>query len=295
MFERFSDTVESRDLANAIADTESEVFWEGVNGGGDDRDAHNDIVERGSRMHSWEGEDADDSELFREALGEIPQGMAGTAPTIGEEALSRENAELRERLAALEGQLPQPERPDLFQDPRAFEENVVSQHRGAGLPIRDWGTPAPNKPDMFSDPEGYERYLLGEMDRRAGVAEHHETRFSSSLESAHERHGAAFEEAFRDISSMDPRDPQARALVATIFEAPDPGAALMQAHGALRGANQAARDYGGPPFAPMLSERRGPGAGRSMQGRGYARDTEAIYRSAAHAEEDDVFDSVWDN
>jgi hypothetical protein len=294
MFESFSDSLDSRDLANAIADTESEVFWEGVNGGGDDRDAHNDIVERGSRMHSWEGEDADDSELFREALGEIPQGMAGTAPTIGEEALSRENAELREQLAALQAQQPQPERPELFSDPEKWEQNVIDQHRGAGLPI-DYGRELPGKPDKFADPEGYERWMLGEMDRRSGVADHESQRFESSMANAHARHGDTFQRAYEDIMSMDPRDPQARQAVQAIFRAPDPGAALLQTHAALRGANQAARDYGGPPFAPMLSQRRGPGAGRSMQGRGYARDTEAIYRSAAHAEEDDVFDSVWDN
>jgi hypothetical protein len=289
------DSFDSRLLAEAIRATDEEIWDEAVNGFGGDREAHNDIVEDNSRAESWEGNPVDDDEMFREALGEIPAGMAGTAPTIGEEALSRENAELREHLAALQAQQPQPERPDLFQDPRAFEENILAQHRGGRFPV-DHGTPLPDKPDPFADPQGYQQWMLNEMDRRAGVADHHEARVNSSLAAAAAVHGQAFEDAFREISSMDPRNPRAREAVQSIINSPDPGSALLSVHAMLRAGDEAGRQYGrGAPFAPMLPIQRSAGHGRSMQARGFSRDTEATYRSADHAEEDDVFNSVWDN
>jgi hypothetical protein len=296
MFENLSDSADSRALAEAIRSTESEIFDEAFNDSTEgDRDAHNDIVEDNSRAESWDGNAVDDGELFREALGEIPAGMAGMAPTIEQEELARENEALREQLAALQGQLPQPERPELFRDPAAWEANVIAQARGEGIPLNDYGTPLPGKPDPFSQPEQYEQWILAEAARQSGVAEHATTRFNASLANAHALHGEDFERAFQDISSMDPRDPRAREAVQSIMRAPDPGTAMLQVHAMLRGADEAATRFGGPPFAPMLARRGAPGAGRAMQARGFDRQTEPVYRTAEHAEEDDVFNAAWDN
>jgi len=291
MWDRLSDTADSLAMGEMVRLTEDEIFSEAVNSDSfDQREAGRDIVEDNSQIEGWDGGFVDDSELLREATGDLPVGYAGIAPTLGEEALAAENLQLREQLAALEirnsALEPQPQRPDMFADPSGWEANILAQHNGAGLPI-DYGTPLASKPDMFGDPEGYERWLLAEMDRRSGVAEHTEARVNASTQAAHQIHGDAFETAYRDITSLDTRDPRAREAVRSIMNAPDPSNALMAVHSMLRGANEGVRQYGGVPFWETRS--RGQGAALRSRGLGAEPATTAAQRA-----EEDIFDSVWD-
>jgi hypothetical protein len=291
MWDRLSDTADSLAMGEMVRLTEDEIFSDAVNSDSfEQREAGRDIVDDNSQIEGWDGGFVDDGELMREATGDLPVGYAGIAPTLGEEAAAAEIAALNDRIAQLEArnqQLePAPTRPDMFADPQAWEANILAQHNGVGMPI-DYGTPLANKPDMFGDPEGYERWLLAEMDRRSGVAEHTEARVNSSLAAAHQIHGDAFETAYRDITSLDTRDPRAREAVRSIMSAPDPGNALMAVHSMLRGANEGVHQYGGVPFW----ETRSRGQGAALRSRGLG--AEAATTAAQRAEED-IFDSVWD-
>lgn len=85
------------------------------------------------------------------------------------------------------------------------------------------------KPDMFADPEGYERWRdAKEADRIAGLEQSFSSRLvESSMAAAHEQHGEKFDQAYKAVTSQNPQDPAARALVARIWSSPNPGRAMM--------------------------------------------------------------------
>jgi hypothetical protein len=280
----------------AVRQTDDEIFTDALGIPDANFRDHNDtIVDQLSRTEDWEGNDVEDSELVRETTGEIPQGMAGLSHSEREEALASENGALRNHIAQMQQFMPQEERPDMFANPDEWEANLLAQHRGeGGIPLQDYGRETPGKPDMFADPEGYERWMLAEMDRRSGVEQHHTARVNASLAAAHQIHGADFEQAYADITSMDTRDRRAQEWVRAIVNSPDPGSALMQTWGALHGAGFAARRFGGAPFAPMLrSASRSPHAGSAARGRGDWMDGRTL--SPEQQLEDHIADSAWDD
>jgi hypothetical protein len=274
-------------LRLAIEDTEREIFDEAV---GNVRTFDDDTMDRLSAQEGWDGNPVDDGELLREATGEIGVGTAGLVPTAEAEELAAENAALREQLAALQ---PAPEPADIFSDPDGWQEQLLRK-AGGDLPI-DFGAPTPNKPDPFADPAGYERWMVAEIGRRSEITQHHAQRFESSMQNAHRIHGEDFERAYNDFTSMDPRDPQARRAVQQIFAAADPGSALLQLHGALRGATEAAEKYGGPLFAPrsMMGSRGGGRSGGRSPSRGLRSDDTELGGFGSAADETEIWDSLW--
>jgi hypothetical protein len=275
-------------LGDAIAETEREIFDDAMgNYNQDDRDTNRRIVGFNSRTQNSNDDFVDDSIMLRAHMGEFSFDdiESGNAPlTSREDALMNRVVELEEENEGLQQFRPEPERPDQFSDPEAWEANILAQHRGGGIPLNHGPSPVP-KPDMFADPEGYERWMLGEMDRRAGNSEFATQRLNASLGAAHQIHGESFETAWNDVTSMDHRDPRAREAVAKIVSAADPGAMLMQVHGALRGAGEAAQRYGGPHFAPMFPGTRAPSAYAQHRGRPTTRE---------EADEAAIFDSIWE-
>jgi hypothetical protein len=282
-------------ISDAVRDTEDEIFTD-VTGSPDARfrDDNNDLVDQMSEGEDWFGNPVPLSEEIRESLGEIEPGTAGLSVSEREHALARQVNELHGMLNNVAQNLPQPERPDMFADPDAWEQNLLAQHRGeGGIALQDYGRETPNKPDMWSDPAGYERWMLSEMNRRSGLEEHNTQRLNASLGNAHRIHGADFEQAFSDITSMNPRDRRSREAVQTIISSADPGSAVMQVWGALQGANFIAKRTGGAPFAPMLrSSMRSPHEGSARRSRGWYDDAEE--HSPERELSDQIFDSIWD-
>lgn len=85
------------------------------------------------------------------------------------------------------------------------------------------------KPDMFADPDGYERWLRADIER--GHLERQQATESrlveASMADARELHGEKFDKAYQALTSQNPQDPAARALVARIWSAPNAGRAMM--------------------------------------------------------------------
>jgi hypothetical protein len=83
----------------------------------------------------------------------------------------------------------------------------------------------PEKPDIFADPDAWARQQRAEITQ--ALTERH---VNASLGEAAEEHGEAFGQAFRAVTSLNPQDPAARAIVQSIWDAPNPGRALMRWH-----------------------------------------------------------------
>jgi hypothetical protein len=273
MWDAFKDhSIESDLVENAIRSTEQEIFSDALGLDPEDND-YDDSLEQ---LEDFDGTARSDDDWMRELAGE---------PTDADE-LRAENEQLRQRIAEL---TPEPQRPDPFADPEAWEQNILAQHRGGGIPINAGPSPYA-KPDMFADPEGYERYLLAEMDRRSGVAEHHEQRINASMAHAHQTHGAEWENAWNDILSL-PRDARTAQIVKGIIDSPDPGSAVLSTWAAIKGANIAAQRFGGAPFAPMMasSVRRSTNHAARSKGLYYEAPT-----TREEAEEEEIFNAAWD-
>jgi hypothetical protein len=91
-------------------------------------------------------------------------------------------------------------------------------------------------PDIFADPEGYRQF----MDRKiAGMGEQSNARLDAlrvemSMQGAHERHGEAFNEAYKAVTSLDKNNPNDVQTVRRIWASPNPGRALISWHNQVK-------------------------------------------------------------
>jgi hypothetical protein len=277
-------------LAEAVGETEREIFSESTGSESpEDVDFTDELIEEMSRIDDWAGRPVSDIRLAGESTGDTPIGMSmGEVDGEDVEALQAEAYQQGAAAMArdLQPYLPAPQRPDMFADPEGWEQNVLAQARGQGLPLppQGYGQGAP-KPDMFADPEGYERWLVGEIGRRANIDQHNEYRVNASMSAAHRLHGKTFEDAYDTLRNLNPNDPRHVQAVRDVVSSPDPGNAAIYAANMIHAANaNAVRGYG-PPFAPGLMRQREP-----------LRNSEGLApRSREEAQELDVFrDAVGD-
>jgi hypothetical protein len=98
----------------------------------------------------------------------------------------------------------------------------------------------PAKPDIWSDPEAWAAQQQAQFEQRM-VARH----VQASLVDAQEQHGEEFDAAYKALTSLPQGDPIARATVQRIWDAPNPGKALMR----WNGEQQILRQAGGDPSA----------------------------------------------
>ena len=85
---------------------------------------------------------------------------------------------------------------------------------------------------LYADPD---RVLAERAQLQNRIHQLEGDRVNASLRAAHEEHGAEFEKAYSGLTSMDPSHYAARALVQSVWNSPDPGAALMEMHYATGG------------------------------------------------------------
>lgn len=91
-------------------------------------------------------------------------------------------------------------------------------------------TKADGPPDIFEDPKGYAEYLqrqhVSDLQQRDKALK--DMRADMSLQMAHSKYGDVFTKAFEATKALDPRNPEDRAIAQRIYEAPNPGEALVQ-------------------------------------------------------------------
>jgi hypothetical protein len=159
---------------------------------------------------------------------------------------------------------------------------------------------------MYENPEAY--YDQTNAERAAMANRIHQLesdRVNASLRAAHEEHGTEFDKAYRQMTSMDPSHYAARALVQSVWNSPDPGAALMEMHYATGGQNMP-RAVGGQHSAghlpPSLNSGTRYGGSTSRSYGRSQRDSSGwpvgegdrdIGGYSNEAVERDVFSSIW--
>jgi hypothetical protein len=257
------------DLAEAIADTEQEIFGEAAPGGllPEELEDSDDLVERMSQMRDWNDDSVSDLRLAGEAAGTTPVGQTLAWTDEDAEAARAEGYQAGAAAMArdLQPYLPTPQKPDQFAQPEEYERYFIglAQQAATGAGIQPLPTDqqilARGRPDQFGDPEAYESWLLARGRQESGASQWQSDRINSSMGYAHRRYGPEFEQAYTNVTKgLDASNPAHRNLVNGIINSSDPGAALMQANDFAQAANASAERFGGPPFARGLVRQREP-------------------------------------
>jgi hypothetical protein len=166
-----------------------------------------------------------------------------------------------------------------LRDVAALQSHIVDAHARiqeleARLdPDRQWRAEQQKAAEIeafYQSPEGYLDARNSERAALQGrIQELEGSRVNASLAAAHREHGADFEAAYRQMTSMDPSHYAARALVQSIWNSDDPGRALMEFYDKT-GGEPVPRAVGGQysrgSNPPSLNSQSGGGrSGRSAQ------------------------------
>jgi hypothetical protein len=230
-------------VAGAIAGTEQEIFDEATGQEEAENNGDHSLEEMDDDIpgETEEGEDEPDEES--------PDGEAEDDDEEGEEldAASEEDGEEPEPTRSEDrGRIPSSRLREETERRRAIEqERDTLRAQLAAFQVHQQQRPQPQqeqpaKPDIWSDPEAWA------ADQRAQIAQEFTARHvNAALAEAHEQHGDEFVAAYRQLTSLNPADPVARATVQRIWDAPNPGKAIMRWHGE----QQILREVGGDPSA----------------------------------------------
>jgi len=269
--EIFGDAMGDDELEND-ADTSLEQMGDGLEG--DDLEVETDAGEEGdAAAEETETEEVEAAEGESEAAGDDqPAGreqrrgderheIRGVAPGVHrQERDRRRTAERRAETAE--------ERADRL-------ERELTETRGQVSLLSQQVTARPQpqqrqeeqrpdpEPDMFADPAGWKQWNDRRNDEKIAQAvqratggfrqelqQRDETRINQSFAQAESgERSFEFTAAYRALTSLNPRDPQARATVARIVNSPDPAAALFDWY----------EDNGAEDFRASVAEQLGLG------------------------------------
>jgi hypothetical protein len=87
-------------------------------------------------------------------------------------------------------------------------------------------------PDLFEDPQGFIAHMKRQQDESLAQlrGQMEAQRVETSLSMAHQKHGETFIAAFDAVKKLDPAKPENRALVQSMYRAPNPGDELVRWH-----------------------------------------------------------------
>lgn len=257
MAQREIDPLENDILATAIKNTEAEIFRKATDAAEPsegDEEGDQSLEEIGDGLEGQvepeedeAGDDAEDDEAEEKAdkadddETEKPEAKGDDAQRDDKGRFAEEGkgdvrvplkvARQQAREAEERAKIAETERDAVKTEMATLNAKLDGILAGLNRPVQQPPKPQeqPQKPDMFADPEGYEKWRdARESERIAGLEKSFSTRFvDNSLAAAHEQHGDTFTKAYQAITSQNPQDPAARALVARIWSAPNPGRAMM--------------------------------------------------------------------
>lgn len=235
-------------LKGAIAGTEREIFDDANKAAEPEPEGDKSLEEMGNDLEGRDSPDGTD-EGDEDDAGDV--GTDGKTPPVvkdpGEtkppvKAGDKEEPETRKRVPVGElieerkgRQAAQAERDQAIRERDAGRNEFAALNAklDGALARLDAMQPKPKGadaedqiPDIFADPDAF-------LARRDAAMEQ---RFTSrlvegSMAAAASQHGDKFEAAYKAITALNPRDPTDRATVQQIWNAPNPGAALMSWYG----------------------------------------------------------------
>jgi hypothetical protein len=264
------------DIANAVRESEQEIFHEAVDGQEPDVAGDRQIVAEGSAVEGWDGRALSQEELAAVNLYGHPENGQDRPVEESEAAALRDQVtHLQQQNAALEqwrqNWIDEPVLEQNRQQIRETARNNMFERYG----IFDDGS---DKFDRFIND------VTAAQQQTQALQDH---RVNSSMQEARERYGADFDRTFESIASMRADNPMAQQIARSIVDAPDPGEAVMQWHD-----SQVVAGLNGGRSVPFLSQHAAPrGAAR---GRVKADDELSGSGFGQRDVEEDVFRSVWD-
>jgi hypothetical protein len=248
------------DINEAVAATEAEIFGEATGAEPADNDGDTSLEAMGQGLEGEVlqgevlGQDGDNnndavlsvSEAETEGASDADgahSGGRGDGPDP-RHAVEEQNATLRMQLATLEA--------------RYNDLNAQAQR------ARQGGSPTEaGRPDMFTHPDAYERWLLERATRDAvnHLQQQQQAERVAHVDQSFARatrgdRGFEFGPAYTALASLDAGNPEHRALVRGICEAPDPARALLDWWD----------DNGGPQFRERIFAQIAPRMHRGSQG-----------------------------
>jgi len=225
-------------IAGAIAGTEQEIFDEATGQAEDENNGDRSLEEMDDVP--GETEEGDEPEADEpDGEGEEDEGEELAA---SEEEGEEPEPEREERT----GRIPSSRLREEAERRRAAEQErdnfraELAALRVAQQQARQPQQEQPAKPDLFSDPDGWAAEQRAQIERDL-TARH----VNAALADAHDEHGEEFVAAYKALTSLNPSDPVARSTVQRIWDAPNPGKAVMRWYGEQK----ILREVGGDPNA----------------------------------------------
>jgi hypothetical protein len=283
MFEgTLEDAQYDSDLRQAVVDTEREIFFSATGSDGDEDEAegNDQIVEEGSDVEGWNGENLPIDEIAATSInGFSPINNDRPLQTLEESELRAQNEDLRQQLGLVSNLndefILQPQRQQQLAQVR---ENVKQQM----LDQYDLG-------HLGYDDAKLDRFINDVAAAQAQTATLQENRANASFGHAHNVHGAAFEQAYGALTSLPVTATTINLVRDDLMRSSDPGARLMQMwdSGVLDGLGAGSR-----PMHPILGQIRNA---RTQAARARRAPTENERSWSEEADEEaDIMSSVWD-
>jgi hypothetical protein len=258
-----------------VADTEKEIFHEGI--GEQEPDDHGQqMVDDLSQVEGFDGNDLPIEEIaHRNIYGDTPTNFDRPIEMQDQLALKQENDALRAQLDAVSGAYNQYVAAPQQEAQRAQYREQVRQHLS----------------DRYGMFDSYDDAKLDQFINDHAAATQHAgalqvNRIEASMSHAHAKYGRDFEDAYHDLTSMDPNNPLARHIVHHVVGSADPGEKLLELHG-----NSLVQSLGPstpPPFMPFSAR-----PARTMRP---PRPSDAMDAGWGNREtEEDVFNSAFDD
>lgn len=164
-------------------------------------------------------------EQRREPEGRVPSGK------LREEAEKRRVIEQQleaERVARAEDR----KALDTLQTQVQTLTQLLSGQRQPPQPAKQDPPAKAEVPDLFENPQGFSDYLLNAVQQAVAPvrSDLRKTQVETSFALAHATHKDTFATAFQAINQLDPQNPDDRATVQRIYNAPNPGEELVKWH-----------------------------------------------------------------
>lgn len=228
-------TAEDLGLANAIAETEQEIFSEANGTDPLDNDGDRSLEEMGDGLEGEQIDEPDEGTEEDEAEGEEAEELQTQADDEGEPA---QEGPAQDEDRQRPGMVPSGRVREQTERARTAEtqlEALRAEFEAFKAGIAQRPAPQPQQPqqpaeppDMFADPEGFRRHVI-EQANQAAQFRHVE----ASLADAAETHGEKFQAAYRELQTLGNSERQQfgnSPSVTRIWNAPNPGKALMSWH-----------------------------------------------------------------
>lgn len=230
-------TAEDLGLANAIAETEQEIFSEANGTDPLDNDGDRSLEEMGDGLEGEQIDEPDEDAADDEAEPEEAEEIAAKPDEVEEQPRDErgrfEPAEQEPRLVPSGRVREQTERANAAETQlQALRAEFEAFKAGiAQRPAQQQQSQQPTQvepPDMFADPEGFRRHVIDQANQAAQFRH-----VEASLQDAAETHGEKFQAAYRELQTLGNTERQQfgnSPSVTRIWNAPNPGRALMSWH-----------------------------------------------------------------